>query len=296
MKTLTTKTPTARRITGGIVNSRMLRRLAKINLASRLTALLMLTALLTPLVFFGQLPHTSAQSVSPIVNSLPPAPVAAPPEAFASISSEPGFSSVIASVISSSFVSAGKNLVDSYDAAANSIAPPAPPAGFSNAVLPTVRDRVSSAFSSLTKKSATVADTDQTETETNVEPPAPAAPTPFAPGTTKFDFDGDGKADVARFQPSSNLWKIKNSNGGGITNSTLGTSGSIIAPADYDGDSKTDRAVFNQNTADWTIKRSSDGATQTISAFGLSGDKPVSGDYDGDGTADAALFRPSSGT
>ena len=297
MKTLTTRTPTARRITREIINSRILRRLAEIKLASRLTTLLMLTALLLPLVFFGQSPRTSAQSISPIFNSLPPAPVAAPPEAFAAISSEPGFPSAMASVVSLSFGAASDKLASGYESAANFIAPPAPPEGFGNAKMPTFGDRVAESFSSLTKKKS-AADTAETRIETNIEPSAPVAPVSvcITSNPKAFDFDGDGCADVARFQPSSNQWKIKNSNGGSITTSTLGTSGSLIAPADYDGDGKTDRAVFNQNTGNWTIKISPDGATQTISAFGLNGDKPVSGDYDGDGKADAALWRPSSGT
>ena len=274
------------------------RRTLGISSLTRPAAVLVLTALLAPLVFFGQSARISAHSASPVINPIPPLPAAAPPEAFASVSSEPNFPAALASVFSSSVVAASDKLAGGYESAANFIAPPAPPAGFDNAVLPSIGDRVSSALSSLAKKKSAAADTAETEIETSIEPPAPAAPppAPLAPGTTNFDFDGDGKADVARFQQSSNQWKIKNSNGGSLTTSTLGTAGSIIAPADYDGDGKTDRAVFNQNTGNWTIKRSSDGATQTISAFGLSGDKPVAGDYDGDGAADAALWRPSSGT
>ena len=119
---------------------------------------------------------------------------------------------------------------------------------------------------------------------------------PAAAGSVKFDFDGDGRADVARWQAASTEWKVKNSLTGTYSTNLIGTASSVIAPADYDGDGKTDVAVFNPATATWTIKRSSNGTTQTITGFGQSGDKVVSGDYDGDGVAEAAVWRPSNAT
>ena len=113
------------------------------------------------------------------------------------------------------------------------------------------------------------------------------------PGSVRFDFDGDGKADVGRWRASNTEWKIKNSLGGNFTTTTIGSSSSIIAPGDFDGDGKTDVAVFNAGT--WTIKKSSNNQTITV-LFGSAGDKPVVGDYDGDGSADCAVFRPSTNT
>jgi hypothetical protein len=127
--------------------------------------------------------------------------------------------------------------------------------------------------------------------------PALLPPPPPPPGgTTSFDFDGDGKADAARWKASSGEWRVQKSSDSSVVTQTLGAGGNLIAPADYDGDGKTDYAVFNSSTGGWTIKKSSNGAIQTISGFGQSGDKPVSGDYDGDGLADAAVWRPSNGT
>ncbi len=117
-------------------------------------------------------------------------------------------------------------------------------------------------------------------------PPQPAA-------SVDFDFDGDGKADVGRRHPSNSEWKIKNSNGGSYTTTTLGSSSATIAPGDFDGDDKTDMAVFSAGT--WTIRKSSNGQTETVS-FGASGDRPVVGDYDGDDVSDCAVFRPSTNT
>jgi hypothetical protein len=91
-------------------------------------------------------------------------------------------------------------------------------------------------------------------------------------GSVDFDFDGDGKADLARWHPGTSEWKVKNSYAGTFTTHIIGNNTSIIAPGRFDNDSKTDVAVFNSGT--WTIKKSTDGTSYTVS-FGTSGDKPV---------------------
>jgi uncharacterized delta-60 repeat protein len=110
---------------------------------------------------------------------------------------------------------------------------------------------------------------------------------------TRFDFDGDGKADLGLFSNADGSWTINNSR----TNQTLwahfGLSGDKTVAADYDGDGRADIAVFRPSTGVWYLLRSSEGfgAVQ----WGLGDDKPVAGDYDGDGRADIAVWRPSSG-
>ena len=117
-----------------------------------------------------------------------------------------------------------------------------------------------------------------------------------APPTTtrvKFDFDGDGRADVSVFRPASNTWFINGSTSG-QTSRVWGTSGDLLAPADYDNDGKFDVAVFRPSNGSWYILQSS---TNTLLGlvWGASGDVPVPGDYNGDGNADVAVFRPSNG-
>ncbi len=110
-------------------------------------------------------------------------------------------------------------------------------------------------------------------------------------GSTKFDFDGDGKSDVSVFRPGNGAWYLNQSTTG-FTGVQFGQSGDKIAPADYDGDGKTDVAVYRGGT--WYLNRSSLGFTGV--AFGLATDIPQPADYDGDGKADLAVYRPSNGS
>lgn len=110
---------------------------------------------------------------------------------------------------------------------------------------------------------------------------------------TKFDFDGDGKADISVFRPNDSNWHIQQSLLG-YSVVPFGTNGDKPMPADFDGDGKTDIAVFRPSTNIWYITHSSTNTT-TFLQFGISGDKPVPADYDGDARADVAIFRPSLG-
>ncbi|MBA2495337.1 MAG: right-handed parallel beta-helix repeat-containing protein, partial [Acidobacteria bacterium] len=80
------------------------------------------------------------------------------------------------------------------------------------------------------------------------------APTPIP--RRKFDFDGDGRADLSVFRPSDSVWYLLNSQTG-YTNSQFGISTDKLAPADYDGDGKTDIAVYRPAEGVWYLLRSS---------------------------------------
>ena len=124
-----------------------------------------------------------------------------------------------------------------------------------------------------------------------VEPMPPPAP---PAGSTTFDFDGDGKADIGRWHSANTEFKVKNSGSNNYTSTTIGSSSSIPAPVDFDGDGKTDAAVFNAGT--WNIKQSSNGVVINITGFGQAGDIPVPGDWVGSSAVDEAVYRPSNGT
>lgn len=110
----------------------------------------------------------------------------------------------------------------------------------------------------------------------------------------RFDFDGDGKADVSVFRPSTGVWYLLYSaQPGTYAAAPFGLSTDKIAPADFDGDRKTDRAIYRDGT--WYVYQSETN-TIRIESWGLTGDAPVPGDYDGDGKADLAVYRPGSAT
>lgn len=108
----------------------------------------------------------------------------------------------------------------------------------------------------------------------------------------QFDYDGDGRADISVFRPSSGAWYISRSSNNSFFGTNFGQQGDLIAPADFDGDGKTDISVFRQGF--WYRINSS--SNQFFGQqFGVAEDIPVPADFDGDGRADVAVFRPSNG-
>ncbi len=109
------------------------------------------------------------------------------------------------------------------------------------------------------------------------------------------DFDGDGRADLSVFRPSSEgFWHILRSGNGAVNSVQFGQGTDRIVPGDYDGDGLTDIATFRASANAWFILQSSNVSFRSH-FFGAAGDIPVPADYDGDGKTDVAVFRPSEG-
>jgi len=113
-----------------------------------------------------------------------------------------------------------------------------------------------------------------------------------APHPERFDYDGDGKADLSIFRPSNGEWWINKSSNGGNFAAQFGAGTDTPTPGDYTGDGKTDIAFFRQSTGEWFVLRSEDNSFYSI-PFGTTGDIPRPSDFDGDGKTDYIVYRPS---
>jgi hypothetical protein len=118
---------------------------------------------------------------------------------------------------------------------------------------------------------------------------------PVLAGSRSDDADGDRRADVTIFRPSTGEWFTRQSatGYGTFTIQPWGLEGDIPVPGDYDGDRRANPAVYRPATGEWFVRRF-DG-TMLRRAWGLADDVPVPADYDGDGRTDMAVYRPSSG-
>lgn len=109
-----------------------------------------------------------------------------------------------------------------------------------------------------------------------------------------FDFDGDGKADVAVRRPGTFFQYILNSGDSSIDRLQFGRDANDIpVSGDFDGDGKADVAVRRPSNQFWYISNTSDGEIQRVNFGKQAEDIPVPADYDGDGITDIAVRRPS---
>lgn len=121
------------------------------------------------------------------------------------------------------------------------------------------------------------------------------------------DYDGDGKADIGFFKPSTGEWYIYKSSSGSLVRKVFSTMKSgVPVEGDYDGDGITDYATYNKSNGKWNIIASQTGAYLKYNwgptyadeyqnfVWGGPDYTSIAGNFDGDGKADLTLICPSS--
>jgi hypothetical protein len=113
------------------------------------------------------------------------------------------------------------------------------------------------------------------------------------------DFDGDGKTDLAMWNPANGQWpimlnRVRSGGDPGFPWVTWGSAGQVPVPGDYDGDGLTDFGVWDPPSGQWRVLlnrvRSGGDPGFPWVTWGSPGQIPVPGDYDGDGLTDFAVW------
>ncbi len=112
------------------------------------------------------------------------------------------------------------------------------------------------------------------------------------------DWDGDGRASVGLYRPSSGYLYLRNTNSFGIADIAIfyGIPEDVPVCGDWDGDGRDTIGVFRPSNATFYLRNSNSiGFADTEIGFGEPGDIPLTGDWFGKGHDSVAVYRPGTG-
>jgi len=126
-----------------------------------------------------------------------------------------------------------------------------------------------------------------------------------APGDVPLvgDWNGDGVATVAVYDPATRTVSLRNTNTAGAPDATftLGEAGDVPIAGDFDGDGTDSVALFRPSTGTVLVYQHTGtggvdlGAPDVTFAFGEAGQVPFTGDFDGDGVDTVGFYDPATG-
>ncbi|MFH1477069.1 MAG: TIGR03768 family metallophosphoesterase [Verrucomicrobiota bacterium] len=128
--------------------------------------------------------------------------------------------------------------------------------------------------------------------------PIPLNVNPSAIGVQPIpgDFDGDGKADPAVYDPIACQWLVLySSQSNALYTLAIGDASCVPVSGDFDGDGKADPALYSAAAGQMAVWFSDSGYAVAMTPLGGAGWLTASGDYDGDGKTDPGVYHPASG-
>ncbi len=128
--------------------------------------------------------------------------------------------------------------------------------------------------------------------------PRPLSVHPAAIGVQPIpgDFDGDGKADPAVYDPLAGKWQaLYSSQSYALQTRMIGDSSCVPVSGDFDSDGKADPALYSEAAGQMAVWLSDSGYAFASTPLGGAGWLNASADYDGDGKTDPGVYNPAAG-